>query len=88
MLPLARIGDMCGGRILTGAVSVVINGRPAAMIGSHIEPHPYGDHVHVADIVTGASSVYVEGLPVAQLGSIASCAVHKVVTASHSVYGS
>jgi uncharacterized Zn-binding protein involved in type VI secretion len=86
-LPLARVGDECGGAIITGSGDVFINGLPAAYVSSHILPHPYGDHVHVATIQTGSGSIFINGQPAAQLGSIATCSVHTVSTASTSVFG-
>lgn len=87
MKPAARQGDQCSGTIVSGAISVIIEGMPAAHIGSMVAPHPYGDHTHVVNIVTGSNSVYVEGKPLARLGDQAGCGVHRITTAANSVIG-
>jgi uncharacterized Zn-binding protein involved in type VI secretion len=87
MKPAARVGDSCGGTIVTGANSVMIEGMAAAHIGSFVSPHPYGDHIHVVRIVTGSDSVYVEGKPLAQMGDMAGCGVHRITTAANGVGG-
>ena len=82
---VGRVGDMCGGKIVTGASSVIVEGKVAAHIGSFITPHPFGDHTHVVRIATGSTSVYVEGKPIARIGDQAECAVHKVSTSANTV---
>ena len=85
MKPVARVGDLCGGDIVTGANTVLVNGRPAGHITSQVAPHPFGDSVHVTTIVTGSSSVFAEGQPLAGIGDQAGCGVHKVTTSSNNV---
>lgn len=86
-LPLARVGDQCGGVIITGSSDVFIDGLPAAVVGSQISPHPYGDSTHNATILTGSGSVFINGIQAAQMGSLATCSVHNVTTSSPTVFG-
>ena len=87
MKPAARVSDLCGGQIITGAYSVFIEGMPAAQMGSFISTHPHGDHYHVVRIVSGSNNVYIEGKPLARLGDMAGCSVHRITTAASSVLG-
>lgn len=82
MRAAARIGDLCGGTITTGASSVTVNGSPLAHITSKVSPHP---NSHVPVIVTGSSNVLVEGKQVARIGDNASCS-HTIVTGSSNVF--
>jgi uncharacterized Zn-binding protein involved in type VI secretion len=87
MRQLSRIGDTCSGTpIITGALSVFIEGMPAAMVGSAVAPHGHGDHTHAPTVATGIVSVLIEGQPAAHLGSMTSC-VHIVETSAVSVFG-
>lgn len=73
-----RVGDANagGGLIMTGDPTVLVNGRPIAVIGSPVSPHPPcpkpGTHCHA---YTQASqfSVLVNGKPVSIAGSIDTC---------------
>ena len=85
MPQLARVGDDCGGVIITGANSVLINSRQAAYITSEIAPHS-SDPTHVAKIITGSQSVFIEGKCAAYVSSKASC-FHSVLTGSENVFG-
>lgn len=72
MSNIARVGDVAGGVILTGASSVFINGVPVARLGEVIQSH--GDSPHnSAVIVTSSSKVFSEGIGVARVGDVASC---------------
>lgn len=84
MSGIARVGDQCGGTIITGASSVMINGTPCARIGSIISPHPDKHNAQV--IITGSSSILVEGIPAATMNSLGSCG-HSVSTGSGNVMG-
>lgn len=68
----ARLTDKnnAGAPILSNiAKSVIINGLPAAMLGSIIAPH-----AHVgATIIQGSLTVTVEGRPAAFQGALQSC---------------
>lgn len=80
MAAAARMGDKdsSNGTIIGSAsADVIINGQPAAIVGSVDAPHaPYGrkhpPH-HAATIVDGSSTVIVNGKPLARVGSKLSC---------------
>lgn len=79
--PTARMGDASnhGGRIITGAVRVMLNGKPVARLGDlHVCPKPgHG----VTRIVSGSTATITEGKPTARLGDITACGA-KIVAAS------
>jgi uncharacterized Zn-binding protein involved in type VI secretion len=76
-----RIGDpnSAGGiAIGTGASSVIINGRPACLIGTSVTPHPCcgapGCGIHCAAVTTlGSMSVLAENKPINYVGSPDTC---------------
>jgi uncharacterized Zn-binding protein involved in type VI secretion len=76
-----RIGDanIGGGiAIAPGAVSVLINMRPACVTGTKVTPHvpcgAPGGQLHCAAITTiGSPSVLVEYRPINYVGNIDSC---------------
>jgi uncharacterized Zn-binding protein involved in type VI secretion len=87
--PVARLSDVnTAGGAITSAVStnVLVNGRPAAMIGSVIVPHfPYKKiHKVPTFITTGANSVLVNGRPLAHISSSTTCG-HSIATGSGDV---
>jgi len=85
MAGLARIGDYCGGGVITtGAGSVFINSLPAAQIGSFVSGHH--DKHYAQTIVTGSPSILIESIPAAQVNSLASCG-HVVSVGSENVSG-
>jgi uncharacterized Zn-binding protein involved in type VI secretion len=72
-----RVGDpnTAGGLMLNGATSVLINGRPAAYLGSKYSPHPCcgakgcpPTHCK-GSVMLGSSSVTVEGKPLTYVGA-------------------
>jgi len=81
----ARLGDKCGGTIISGAATVSAEGSPLAHIGSQISTHPHGNHTHTPVILSGSGTVTVEGKPVARLTDIANCGVHSVTTSASTV---
>ena len=72
----ARVGDPgiphCGPYvIMTGSLDVLVNGRPAATVGSLSTPHLYPAKfcfTHVAPVVIGSLSVIINGKPAARVG--------------------
>lgn len=71
--PQARFGDVSshGGTIITGSLTTIINGRPAARMGDmHVCPIPYHG---VTPIVTGSLKTTTDGRPNARMGDIAGC---------------
>ena len=73
----ARVGDPgiphCSPYvIMTGSLDVIVNGRPAATVGSLSTPHliPAGILcvTHVAPVLTGSLSVLINGKPAARVG--------------------
>jgi len=69
---VARIGDIAGGAIITGANTVTANGIPVAQLGSVVSPHGKAPHSGNV-IVNGSKSVTAEGIPIARFGDVASC---------------
>jgi len=82
MLPAARVGDtgaphigLCPGIpvINVGSPNVMINGRPAATVGSATAPHVYqvGQNCvpHVSTVLSGSKGVFINGRPAAHVGS-------------------
>jgi uncharacterized Zn-binding protein involved in type VI secretion len=82
--PAARLSDVntAGGPIVSAvSTNVLINGRPAATVGSVVAPHfPYKKiHKMPTYIVTGSPSVLVNGKPLAHMGSNTICG-HTIAT--------
>lgn len=79
--PQARLGDTSshGGKIVTGALRTMVNGKPAVRMGDlHVCPIPgHG----VTKIVTGSLKTFTEGKPNARLGDLTGCGA-KIVTGS------
>ncbi len=81
MPPAVRIGDpnIAGGlAVFPGALSVLINGRPASTTGTLVTPHPCcgkpGCKIHcVAFTTLGSLSVLAEGKPINYVGSPDTC---------------
>lgn len=71
--PVCRIGDKnaAGGVILNGDPTVLINGRPAAFLGSRVSPHPKGHKVQTC--TSKNKSVLVNGKPIVTVGDIDTC---------------
>ena len=83
-MPLTvRLGDVnqVGGRAMTGAPSVIVNGKVVATHGCVISGH--GDHPP-SMTVTGSSTVFAEGKPVVYVGVSETCG-HSRVTGSPNV---
>lgn len=83
MTQAARIGDICGGEIVTGSDTVFINGIPVARIGDAIDPHGNGEHAS-ATVATGSGTVFVNGIPVARISDSGTCG-HNIVSGSPDV---
>jgi len=79
MPPAVRIGDpnIAGGlAVFPGAMSVLINGRPACTTGTIVTPHPPcpKSKIHcVAATTIGSLSVLAEGKPINYVGSPDTC---------------
>lgn len=74
-----------GGTIVSGASTVVVNGRLVAQVGNHIEPHYPGGIPHeTATITSGSLTVIADNVPVAFVGSANSCG-HSIDTGSEDV---
>lgn len=85
---VARLGDMAGGPIISGADNVFVNSRPVARLSDGVAPHPpTKPPVHTASprIVSGSSTVFVNGRPIVRLGDGVSCG-HSVSGASGNVF--
>jgi len=69
-----RIGDSNngGGKITEGVGSVIINGKPVAVIGAKISPHGKGKHAS-ATVVEGSGTVIAEGKGVTFIGAANDC---------------
>ena len=72
----ARVGDPgiphCSPYvIMTGSLDVIVNGKPAATVGSLSTPHLLPGIIcptHVAPVVFGSLSVLINGKPAARVG--------------------
>jgi uncharacterized Zn-binding protein involved in type VI secretion len=57
---------------MTGSTDVIVNGKPAATVGSLSTPHliPAGKFcvTHVAPVILGSFSVLINGKPAARVG--------------------
>jgi uncharacterized Zn-binding protein involved in type VI secretion len=87
-----RVGDAnaVGGIILEGDPTVLVDGRPIAVLGASITPHPCcgakgcpPTHCHATTTATSAS-ILVGGKPVVVTGDIDTCG-HTRVGGSESV---
>ena len=71
--PQARLGDVSshGGRIISGSLSTVVNGRPVARMGDlHVCPIPgHG----VTSIIGGSMNTTTDGKPNARFGDMVGC---------------
>jgi uncharacterized Zn-binding protein involved in type VI secretion len=76
-----RVGDQntAGGVIVEGNPTVLINGRPVAVVGSKVTPHPCCGAqgcppTHCAAVTTSTNAtVLVGGLPIVLNGDIDTC---------------
>lgn len=81
--------DTSDGNIVSGCIaSVLINGLPAAVVGSVSCPHspwgsPHPPH-DAAVVVSGSSSVLCNGIPLARAGDPLSCG-HAIAVGSANV---
>lgn len=81
-----RLGDInsAGGVILTGDPTVLINNRPAAVIGARVSPHPCCGArgcppVHCSAVTTSNTpTVLVGGRPIVTTGALDTCAHSRV----------
>ena len=79
--PVCRVGDAnaVGGVILTGDPTVLVNGRPIAVVGAKVTPHPCCGAkgcppTHCAAVTTSTSfTVLVGGKPIVSLGDFDTC---------------
>lgn len=84
-----RVGDANagGGIIYTGDPTVLVNGRPIAVIGSAVTPHPpcpkSGIHCS-ARTLSADYSILVNGKPITTSGAIDTCG-HARLTGSFDV---
>lgn len=70
--PVARLGDVAGGVIASGLLTVTVGGQPIARLGDAVTPHGSGPHGGSV-IASGSATVLAGGQPVARIGDIASC---------------
>lgn len=76
---VSRIGDTNagGGKVLTGAPTVLVAGRPAAQLFSAISPH-WKKH-YVSSVSSASPRVLAGGKPVARITSSNTCG-HPLIT--------
>jgi uncharacterized Zn-binding protein involved in type VI secretion len=94
---VCRVGDRneVGGVILNGDPSVLVNGRPIAIIGSRVTPHPCCGApkrpecvVHCAASTTSTNgTVLVKGKPVVTFGDPDTCEHVRVGGSSDVIIG-
>lgn len=89
MAPAARIGDQTnhGGALLPpGAPTVLIEGLPAAVLGTNhacaIVPTPATPHPTITPLVNGSATVLAGGQPLARVGDAAACGATIVIGAT------
>ena len=70
--PVARLGDVAGGVIASGLLTVTVGGQPIARLGDAVAPHGSGPHGGSV-LASGSATVLAGGQPVARMGDIASC---------------
>lgn len=87
---LSRVGDANseGGKILSGASTVLCNGIPVGIHTSQISPHApwgkrHGPH-HAATTTDASPTVFADGQPVLRVGSGVTCG-HAIVEGSSNV---
>jgi uncharacterized Zn-binding protein involved in type VI secretion len=85
MAKLSRKGDAndAGGKLVTTASSVVVNGIEVAVHLSDITSHGGGPHAK-SKTTEGSPTVFAEGKPVVRVGSGSTCG-HKIVQGSPNV---
>lgn len=82
MPSIGRVGaDSAGGKIVSGNMSVEINGLPVSIIGSKVAGHGNSPHSSPS-MVVGSSSVIVGGIGVCRTGDSASCG-HPLISSSN-----
>ena len=80
---VALMGDECGGKIIATGVSVLIEGRPVALVGDEVTPHGKPPH-HKAYLKDGTTMLLIQGRPVSRIGDAATCD-HRVTQGAASV---
>jgi|688.fasta_scaffold139597_5 uncharacterized Zn-binding protein involved in type VI secretion len=60
------------GRILGGVSSVIVNGRPIAVVGNKLTPHGKGKHAK-SMVQKGSGSVFAGGKKVTYVGATDDC---------------
>jgi uncharacterized Zn-binding protein involved in type VI secretion len=70
--PVCRIGDKNsgGGVIITGDPTVLVNGKPVAVFGSTVAPHPKHK---LSSTTSNNRTVLVNGKPITTVGDIDTC---------------
>lgn len=70
--PVCRLGDLntLGGAILTGVPTVLVNGRPIAVLGNKVSPHAKHKFAITLNL---KATLLASGRPVISLGNIDSC---------------
>ena len=81
MPKVGRVGDVAGGKVISGANSVRVDGLPVAVLGSPVQGHGRDEHSGTPKMVEGSFVVRIEGKPVCRMGDHASCG-HPLITAS------
>jgi uncharacterized Zn-binding protein involved in type VI secretion len=92
---VCRVGDQnaAGGVVLNGDTSVLVNGRPVAVQGSKVSPHPCCGArgcppVHCSASTTSTNGlVLVNGVPITTLGDIDTCNHARVAGSPNVVVG-
>lgn len=86
-LPALRLGDINagGGVLIMGAMTVLINGRPAARIGDLNTPHPPKHPPN--PLVIGVPTIIVEGRPASHLMHIEALGHPYIIGSTNVLYG-
>lgn len=93
---VCRVGDKnaAGGIILVGDPSVLVNGRPIAVFGAKVSPHPCCGRkgcppTHCSAKTTSTNgAILVNGKPVVTLGDIDTCGHSRLGGSTNVIVGS
>lgn len=81
MSNIAKIGDVCGGVLLTGSSNVSVNGSGVVRIGDVVQSHDDSPH-GTNQMLTGSSTVFINGIPLCKTGDSSLCG-HQVIGSSN-----
>jgi uncharacterized Zn-binding protein involved in type VI secretion len=84
MTSVARVGDVCGGILLSGSPNVSVNGSGVVRIGDIVQSHDDSPH-GTNQMITGSPTVFANGIPLSKTGDSSACG-HRISTGSSNVF--